>query len=173
MNPLLTIVAYNPRWPTLFELERLCVQRALGDKLLAIEHIGSTAVPGLAAKPIVDLMVAVRDITVACASLDPLRAIGYDERTSQGDHPEWFYCLGKPLERDTHCHLHLVKTHSDFWMRHLRFRNALRADPGLARRYESLKRELATQYADDREGYTNAKSAFIESVIERVTTDCG
>ena len=167
MKPRVAIVIadYNPSWPSHDEQEKQTILKMLGAQILVIEHIGSTAVRGLAAKPIVDIIATVRDRQTADSSLPALAAVGYLDVTAQGDHAEWFYCLGKRLNDTTYCHLHLVKADSDFFARHLLFRDALLADAGLARRYETLKRELAAKFGADREGYTNAKTVFIESAL--------
>ena len=163
MNPPIAIIPYDPRWPRLYDEEKSRVNSVLGSNLVALEHIGSTAVVNLGAKPIVDIMAAMRDRAAADGALPALAGIGYCDVTAQGDHPEWFYCLGKSLDERIFFHLHLVKSGSDFFARHLSFRDALRADAALARRYETLKRELATKFALDRDGYTSGKTAFIEA----------
>ena len=162
------IVVYNPEWAFLFEEEKKRVLEVVGHKVMAIEHIGSTAVPGLGAKPIVDMMGGVNSSADAdeCASL--LRVIGYDDVTPQPDSKDWYYCLGK---RDsggtTYIHLHLMRFKSYDWERHLLFRDFLRAHPDVANRYYELKKSLAAKYGADRVGYTDAKASFIESVVAK------
>lgn len=161
------IVDYDPRWPQEYEEERRRILAAIGPTLVAIEHVGSTAVPGLGAKPIIDIMAAVARLDDARACVAPLQHIGYTYVPAyEAELPERRYFRKGPPEGRTH-HLHMVEFGSDFWQRHLRFREALRADPDAAREYERLKRALAAQYGTDRDGYTLAKTAFVESVLAR------
>jgi GrpB-like predicted nucleotidyltransferase (UPF0157 family) len=162
------IVDYDPRWPVLFEEERRRVLGAIRHKVLALEHIGSTAVPGLGAKPIVDMMAGVRDSADADECVGLLQPLGYDDVTPEPGNPEWFYCLGTRAPgqgEGEYIHLHLVKHVSDHWVRHLLFRDYLRTHPETAQRYFELKKRFAAQYGADRQGYTDAKTRFIESVV--------
>lgn len=160
------IVDYNPCWPMLFEKESSIILSAVGHRVLTIKHIGSTAVPGLGAKNIIDMMAGVSGLGEADRCLDFLGKIGYDEVIPQLDDPEWYYCLVKHSVV-VGFHLHLVKFNSGHWRRHLLFRDFLRANSEVARKYCDLKRKLAMEYGDDREGYTEAKTSFIKSIIER------
>jgi GrpB-like predicted nucleotidyltransferase (UPF0157 family) len=164
MNKLVVIVNYDPQWPKLFEKERKLIKEALGDKVRAIEHIGSTAVPNLGGKNIVDIMAGVDNIDEANECLSPLERIGYKDVTPQPGNREWYYCLGKG-HHSVGYHLHLVKFESEHWKRHIIFRDRLRKNPKIARDYFNLKKQYASKYGTDRLGYTEAKSAFIESVI--------
>jgi len=158
------IVNYDPNWPILYEKEKKQILEAVGNKILAIEHIGSTAVPGLGAKPIIDIMAGVRQKTEADECLIPLQKIGYIDVTPEPDNSEWFYCLGKE-PHSVGCHLHLVKFPSNHWKKQLVFRDYLRSHPNVAEKYYGLKKELSEKYGSDRIGYTEAKTAFIEKVI--------
>jgi GrpB-like predicted nucleotidyltransferase (UPF0157 family) len=158
------IVDYDPQWPVLYEEERRRILEVVGHKVLAIEHIGSTAVPGLGAKPIIDMMAGVRESTDADECLPPLEKIGYRDVAPQPNNLEWYYCLGKG-PHSTGYHLHLVKFVSPHWRRHLLFRNYLRTHPEAAQRYYELKKKLAAKHGSDRIGYTDAKTSFIESII--------
>ncbi len=163
------IVDYDPQWPILYEEEKRRIIEIIGHKIAAIEHIGSTAVPGLGGKPIIDIMAGVNQPTEADECLVPLEKIGYQDVTPQPDNSEWYYCLGKVYHGETvkleNYHLHLVKFMSDHWKKHLFFRDFLRTHPNTAQKYYELKKKLATKYDSDRVGYTNAKITFIESVI--------
>ena len=171
MSYPVVIVEYNPRWPELYGREELCILKVLGGEVLAIEHIGSTAVPGLGGKPIIDIMLGVSDSDEAALCLEPLRKLGYVDVTPQPGNPEWYYCLAKGPHTDPHLdttyHLHLVKFKSDHWRRHLLFREFLRIHPEVAREYYELKRELAGRYGSDRRAYTEGKTAFIEAIVAR------
>jgi GrpB-like predicted nucleotidyltransferase (UPF0157 family) len=163
MPDLVIIVDYDPGWPVLYEKERKQILEIIGDRILGIEHIGSTAVPGLGAKPIIDIMAGVRDRVNADECLLPLRKIGYTDVTVEPENPEWFYCLGK-APHSTGYHLHLMKYQSDHWKRHLAFRDYLRSHPEVAKKYFRLKKRLSRKYGTDRVGYTNAKTAFIKNI---------
>lgn len=164
-NPVM-IVDYDPRWPDIYLEEKERILGAVGEKIKDIEHIGSTAVPGLGAKPVIDIMVSVKDVETAHECVDPLGRIGYTDITPQplSWNQDWFYCLGKG-PHSTGFHLHLVREGSDHWDGHILFRDYLRAHPETARTYYDLKKRLATEYGADREGYTDAKTSFIESVL--------
>jgi GrpB-like predicted nucleotidyltransferase (UPF0157 family) len=153
------IVEYDPRWPQRYEAEKTRLLAAVGDLTLAIEHIGSTAVPGLAAKPIIDMLAGVRDRAAADECVARLQALGYDDVTPEDD-PEWFYCLGRGAPSEYH--LHIAKHPSAHWDRHIAFRDHLRADPQALREYGEMKKRLAAQFGRDRAGYSEAKSAFIQ-----------
>ena len=161
------IVDYDARWPGLYREEEARVLQAVGDRIAAIEHIGSTAVPGLAAKPIIDMMVAVRKLADADECIEPLQALGWlYAPENEVETPERrYFDMGLPGAR-TH-HLHMVELASDWWVRHLAFRDFLRAHSQTAQEYERLKRGLAARYRDDREAYTTAKTEFIQSVVAR------
>jgi len=164
------VVEYDPRWPVLYEEERKRVVGAAGRRILAVEHIGSTAVPGLAAKPIIDMMAGVHESSEADECLPVLARIGYTHVEPEPGNQEWFYCCGKGPHSIGY-HLHLVKYKSSHWNKHLLFRDYLRNHRGVARQYEELKMRLAEEFGSDRETYTQSKSAFIESVIRRTGED--
>jgi GrpB-like predicted nucleotidyltransferase (UPF0157 family) len=163
------IAEYNARWPTLYEEEKLRTLDVAGHRILEVEHIGSTAVVGLGAKPIIDIMAGVSEFSDADELLPLLREIGYEDVTRQAGDSEWYYCLGKIVNgkegRLQSFHLHLMKFRSETWERHIVFRDFLRDHPEVAKRYNELKRILAAEHGVDRESYTNAKTKFITSVV--------
>jgi len=162
----IVIVDYDPQWPTLYKKEREEILNVIGNIALEIEHIGSTAVQGLGAKPIIDIMVAVSHLNDAEKCLEPLRNIGYEYVPEHEEEiPERrFFNKGRPPE-EQHYHLHMVEIGSEFWKRHLLFRDYLRTNPNVAQRYNQLKKELASKYGSNREAYTKAKTSFIQSVV--------
>lgn len=167
MGPRIEILNYNPGWPLRFAEEKAAILEAIGHWVMVIEHIGSTAVPGLGAKPIIDIMVGVRRLAAARYSIAPLAAIGYEYVPQFEDEmPERRYFRKGPQTR--HFHLHMVELGSEFWQRHLAFRDYLCGHPEAVREYEALKRRLASRYGTDREGYTEAKTKFIR-LIEEIT----
>lgn len=166
-NATVVIGDYDPQWPVSYKEENDRIQAVIGHQIVAIEHVGSTAVPGLGAKPIIDIMVAVRRLTDADECVEPLTSIGYEYVPEyENEIPERRYFHKGPQGARTH-HLHMVELGSDFWDRHLLFRNFLRKHPEVARQYYQLKQELATTYASDRRAYTEAKASFIESVVAK------
>lgn len=163
-----SIVPYDSEWPRLFEREAENLRSKLPGSLIArIEHFGSTAVPGLAAKPVVDILVEVRSLEETKRLIVPLlEAAGYDYfwRTDTAPPYAWFIkrnCAGQR----TH-HLHMVEADSTLWER-LYFRDYLREFPDEAKRYEELKRSLAEQYPHDRVAYTQGKTEFIVALTEK------
>lgn len=157
------IADHDPRWAARFAEERQRIAGALGAFALGVEHIGSTAVPGLAAKPILDLLVGVRPMPPGPEPIAALGRLGYDHLGEHGIPGRHFFARGWPR---TH-HLHLVEHGGAFWTSHLRFRDHLRAHPEEARAYAALKRELAARYRRDRFRYTEMKSAFIAAALAR------
>jgi GrpB-like predicted nucleotidyltransferase (UPF0157 family) len=153
----IVIVDYDPAWPEEFESSRARASVALGDVALAIEHIGSTAVAGLAAKPVVDMVVVVdpNDVGRAIACLT---AIGYVHRGNLGVEGREAF---DPPDGERRHHLYVSPTDSEELRAQLAFRDRLRRDSALAAEYEALKRELAVTFRNDRPGYTEAKSEFV------------
>jgi GrpB-like predicted nucleotidyltransferase (UPF0157 family) len=158
------IVDYDPRWPALYEEEKDRIVAASGPVVLAIEHIGSTAVPGLAAKPIIDIMAGVRTLDEAPALYGPLATIGYEYAPEfEETIPERRFFRKGRAEYRTH-HLHVVNFGDEFWVRHLLFREYLRRHTQVAHDYKQLKRKLAKEYGGNRQGYTEAKTDFIRGI---------
>ena len=166
------IVDYDPQWPNQYEKERSNILDAIGHKALAIEHIGSTAVPGLGAKPIIDIMAGVEGSADADECVRLLETIGYDDVTHQPEMQDWYYCLGKGFHSVGY-HLHLVRNGSEHWEKHIVFRDYLRSHPETAREYDHLKRRLASEHGSNRLAYTEAKTSFIESIISKTIIERG
>lgn len=163
--PMVVIAEYDPRWPELFEAEKEKIVAVIGDRVVAVEHTGSTAVPGLAAKPIIDIVAGVRGLANATgACKGPLTSIGYEHVPRPGLPDRALFLRGAWLIEPMY-HLHLIEHGKEAWERHLRFRDALRASPRLARRYEDLKRRLAVEYWADRAAYTAAKHQFVSDIV--------
>lgn len=166
MKPPVIIVEYNHRWPIMYEEEKAQILSVIGGKILAIEHIGSTAVPGLGGKPIIDVMVGVRRLYIAKKCIEPLATIGYEYVPEyEVSIPDRRYFRKGPPER--HRHLHMIELGSNFWESHILFRDYLRAHPETAQEYYELKKELAARFGSDSLGFTNAKTKFIESVVKK------
>lgn len=166
------IAAHDSRWVAQFIVERDRLLGLLPDRFAAIEHIGSTAIPRLAAKPIIDILAGVGSLSEADALLEPLCAHGYETSAEfNATLPDRRWLMRHAFGRRTH-HLHLVVFGGERWIQSLQFRDALRADAAVAARYEDLKRDLAERHRRDREAYTDAKTAFINEVLKqrRLTT---
>jgi GrpB-like predicted nucleotidyltransferase (UPF0157 family) len=155
----IVISDYDPAWPERFESERERIATALGEQALLIEHVGSTAVPGLAAKPIVDVLVAVADPEDESLAA-PLEAAGYELRVREPAHR-----MFRTPARDVH--LHLWAATDPEIERTLRFRDRLRADPTDRVIYERLKRELAARSWSDMNEYADAKDPLIREILSR------
>jgi GrpB-like predicted nucleotidyltransferase (UPF0157 family) len=165
------IVDYDPQWPAIYEDERKRIVEAAGEWLVAIEHLGSTSVPGLAAKPVIDMVAAVPRLDDAKHIIEPLAALGYDYVPEyQVELPErrYFRKGWRGTEGDKY-HLHVVERSSEFWHRHLAFRDYLRHHPEAVREYAELKRRLAIRHGTDVDAYTEAKSDFIHGIERKAS----
>ena len=156
------LAPHDERWHQLFEEEQERLRRALGVYAPAIEHVGSTAVCGLYAKPIIDLAVGVRELADVAKCVVPLEVLGYVYRGEQGIPGRHFFGRGEPR---TH-NLHLVELNGERWRSQLLFRDYLRQHREVSEKYEQLKQELAEQYGQHRAAYTDGKAAFIEAVLK-------
>jgi GrpB-like predicted nucleotidyltransferase (UPF0157 family) len=166
----IVVVAYDPGWVRQFEAERALLERALAPWLVkGIHHIGSTAVTGLAAKPIVDMMAGVRDLDEARAAYEPLAQESYVHAPHR---PGIAHHFAKPSLRSPSYGLHLTEPGSDLWRERLAFRDALRLDPRLAAEYETLKQRLAREHADAA-AYSGGKRAFVAGVLADVGLKLG
>lgn len=162
------IVDYDPRWPALFAAEATSLRQALDPGLVIdIEHVGSTAVPGLAAKPIIDILIVIRSIATAQGAIAPLAALGYVFWADNPRKDRMFFVKGMPPygERPTH-HVHIMEPGDDM-RTHLSFRDYLRAHPDEAQHYAVLKRELGQRHRNDREAYTSAKDDYVASITAK------
>ena len=157
------VVPYTPLWASLFQDEYKRLMDALGSRALDIQHIGSTSVPGLAAKPILDVAIAVATEADVVACVPLLEAIGYTYRGDRGPSEGYFFDQGTE-ERLTH-YLHMLLMSNPVWQHNLRFRDYLIAHPTIRDRYMELKQKLAIQYVTNRAAYTAAKAEFIQHVL--------
>ena len=171
INEDVALSAHDPAWAQVFELERTRLHALLPGVFLAIEHIGSTAVPGLVAKPVIDLMAAVESLDGVDVLIDRLCANGYTtSKEFNATLADRKWLMRWRDGRRTH-HLHIVVRGGTPWHDRLAFRDALRRDPMLANRYAKLKTELAVRHQADREAYTEAKAVFVRDAVERSPRD--
>lgn len=157
------LVPHDPRWAEAYRREAERVRHVLGAHALEIAHIGSTAVPGLPAKPLLDIMVAIASLQDRDAVIPLLERIGYEFRPHDALPERLFFVAGMPEARRVN--LSLAAWDSAFWRDHLAFRDILRACPEVAAAYARLKADLSERYPDDRLTYTAAKGAFVARVL--------
>jgi GrpB-like predicted nucleotidyltransferase (UPF0157 family) len=165
IHEAVALVPYDPQWPSLFEIERERLVRLFPTQVLEVQHFGSTAIPGMPAKPIIDLLAGVDSMAVADSLVEPLLNSGYTtspEFNATLIDRRWLMRWANG--RRTH-HLHIVVLGDPEWRRRLRFRDMLRSRKELAHRYALLKQELVAKYTIDREAYTRAKAEFVFSVV--------
>jgi GrpB-like predicted nucleotidyltransferase (UPF0157 family) len=158
------VLDYDPNWPHLFETLRSSVWDAISDIAISIEHVGSTAVPGLAAKPVIDIDVVVHEAAVR-VGIARLEALGYLHRGDCGVPKR--EAFRSPAGSPPH-HLYLCASASVALANHLAIRDHLRANPSVARASGDLKRRLAGDFAADRAGYVEAKTAFLVAILRQV-----
>ena len=161
----LRLSPYESDWPLLYlaERERLCA--SLGTSVLDVQHIGSTSIAGMPAKPILDIGVAVTNFEEAVICIPLLEQLGYAYKGENGIPRRHYFVKGDPR---TH-HLHLLEVTSEEWKSHLLFRDYLRRNLDAAQAYANLKQTLATQFATDREAYQTGKDSFIQTVLQQAS----
>ncbi|WP_278620271.1 GrpB family protein [Ectopseudomonas oleovorans] len=165
INENVELHPYDSSWAQTFEIERKRLISLLPGIFVDIEHIGSTAVPGLVAKPIIDILAGVKSISTSAEITPILCQSGYNTSTEFNDSlsdRKWFMRWANGHR--TH-HLHVVVHNSEIWHERMKFRNCLRSNPEYAEKYAALKARLATTYSTDREAYTNAKAEFIRAIV--------
>src|SRR5579864_8381123 len=167
MSAPIVIEDYDPHWPEQFEVLRARIAPALGPLAAVIEHVGSTAIPGLAAKPIIDIDVLLRSAADLPEAITRLATLGYQHRGDLGVPGREAF---RPLPNNVTHHLYVCVPECLEYARHIKFRNHLRMRPEDARAYEHLKRALAVEFRNDREAYNHAKTEFVERVLRRVAT---
>jgi GrpB-like predicted nucleotidyltransferase (UPF0157 family) len=157
------VVDYDLGWPSLFEQESRRVAGALGEAVVAVEHIGSTSVPGLAAKPIVDMLAGLGTLALPSGAVDAMGELGYEFLGEKGIPGRLFFRKGRPR---TH-HVHAVLMGSDLWDRHLAFRDYLRVHADEADDYAQFKRRLVHDVDGDRDRYVDGKEAYAAALERR------
>lgn len=156
-----SLAPHDGAWRSAFAAEAVRLRDLLGAQVLGIEHVGSTAIPGISAKPILDILVGLADLDVGPALAEDLATIGYELRPNAGLPEEHVFVKGAPR---THI-LHVVRLNGPAWQQKIAFRDSLRENPDLARSYEALKSALSAQFPDDRAAYTSGKADFVREVV--------
>jgi GrpB-like predicted nucleotidyltransferase (UPF0157 family) len=158
---VIRLVEYDARWPALFTGEQQSIRDRCRGLTLRLEHVGGTSIPGMCAKPILDIA-AGRPLEASSRDyIAALEDVGYEHRGERGVSGREFFCRGRPRAY----HLHLVEEGGPLWRDYLAFRDYLRAHAEAARHFAGLKRALAARYSQDREGYMTAKSSYVEDVL--------
>jgi GrpB-like predicted nucleotidyltransferase (UPF0157 family) len=167
---MIRIVPYDGTWPALFEAEAASIREVLKSLALRIEHVGSTSVPGLAAKPVIDIQISVATLEVLAMYSEPLAQIGYNH-IPLGPFDLVYPFFQKPPEWPSSHHIHLCVVGTELERRHLAFRDYLRGHPTTAADYAELKRSLAAaldgETLESRERYSLSKTEFVTSVLAR------
>lgn len=153
--------SHNEQWHQLFSEEKARIKETIRKHIIEIEHIGSTSICGISAKPILDMAVSIKKYSDGVNCVKPLENLGYEYRSENGISGRFYFVKGEPR---TH-HLHMVEVNSDFWKSHLLFRDYLRKNPAIAKEYDNLKRSLAKKNAENRDAYFEGKANFIENVL--------
>lgn len=165
----IVITPYSEDWPELFRQVREELLTVFAPVNVSIEHVGSTSVPGLAAKPVIDALLGAGSLADIESRIEPLNRLGYTYVSKyEQSLPMRRYFVKAPAT-SPRIHLHAVEHGSRFWQDHVRFRDLLREDPGLRSRYQSLKLHLACQHAHDKSAYTAAKAPFIQAALATAT----
>ena len=168
MTRTIEVAPYDPGWADQYRAEEEKLRRVFGDETVAIHHIGSTSIPGIKAKPIIDILVEVRDIERVDARNEAMTALGYEPKGEFGIPGRRFFIKGGEEHRSHHVHVY-GNGHPEI-ARHLDFCDYLRAHPEDAHRYSALKEELAQQFRHDPTLYTEGKTEMIREVDEKART---
>jgi len=160
------VVPHNPLWREAFEAEARHVGSALGENVVAVHHIGSTAIPNIYAKPVVDLLVEVRDITEVDGRSSAMESLGYEVMGEYGIPRRWYFRKDDQEGIRTH-NIHAFEAGSAEVERHLAFRDYMIAHPEEAEKYSELKRKLAEQHPQSMDGYMDGKDGFIKEMDQK------
>jgi GrpB-like predicted nucleotidyltransferase (UPF0157 family) len=170
-DPAVRIVDYDPAWPALAEAELRRIEAALGGTAVRLEHVGSTAVPGLASKPILDLQLSVDSLQPRERYVKPLERLGY-LYVPDPESPDYHFFARPPQRPRTH-HLHVCESGSDHEVRHVAVRDFLRVHPDEVTRYAALKRQVVARHPHDRLAYIAGKDAYVTALERRALTWAG
>ena len=162
------LVSYDPRWPAIFEAVASELREACGDALLSVEHIGSTAIPGCEAKPVIDVMPGLASFEAGLRCVAPLEALGYEYRGEYGIARRHYFARPPRSGRDElRLHVHMYAPGEGQWAAQLAFRDYLRSHVEAREQYVALKRVLAERFPHDGNAYADAKSEFVAEILSR------
>ena len=159
------LLPYTEAWARVYEIEEKLLRAVIGDIAIDIQHIGSTSIHGLEAKPIIDIAIAVPSLNEGEKCIEPLTKLGYEYKGDAGINGRHFFAKGTK-EKRTH-YLHIEEWEGELWKNHILFRDYLRKHKEFVIEYGKLKTELANKYKDDRDTYTASKDDFIKNVLEK------
>jgi GrpB-like predicted nucleotidyltransferase (UPF0157 family) len=157
------LVPYSPEWARLFLEEERRLRALIGSYVIDIQHVGSTAIPGMIAKPIIDIAIAIARFEEGERCVEPIESLGYEYRGEHGIPGRHYFVKGDPRTY----HIHVLEHDSREWVKHIVFRDSLRQDRQAAKEYARLKRSLAEKHPNDRAAYTEGKTEFVAYVLER------
>jgi GrpB-like predicted nucleotidyltransferase (UPF0157 family) len=160
-SDIVRLAEYDTRWPALFTAEQQRIREACGDLPLRLEHIGGTSIPGMCAKPILDIAAGRRREIPPHRYIAALQQAGYEHRGERGVPGREYFRRGQPRAY----HLHLVEEDGQLWLEYLAFRDYLRSHPDAARHFAECKRDLAARFPRDRDAYLQAKSAHVQEIL--------
>jgi GrpB-like predicted nucleotidyltransferase (UPF0157 family) len=159
------LVEYDEGWPGMFEEEKGLLESALKDiEMIDIQHVGSTSVPGMKSKPVIDIAVGVKRLSDGERCIGPLERIGYEYRGDAGVPGRQFFAKG-PRENRTY-HVNVEAWNGRLWKNHVLFRDYLKEHPQTRKEYQKLKEVLEAKYPGDRDSYTSEKDSFIKKIIK-------
>lgn len=164
-----TLFFYNPAWKRLYKKEAKFLRSVIGKYVLDIQHVGSTSIPGVKAKPIIDIAIGVKNLKNGEKCIKPLKQLGYEYKHSAGIKGRHFFAKGSEMNR-TH-YVHIEKLDGRPWKNHIIFRDYLRKYKKAVKEYNELKEKLAKKYKDDRDTYTAQKDSFIRGIIKKAEKD--
>ena len=158
---IVRLAQYSPEWKTLYEKEERLLKDLIGEYVIDIQHIGSTSIPDMIAKPIIDIGIAIKDFEEGQRLVKPVESLGYEYKGENGIPGRHYFVKGNPT---TH-HLHIVEIDSEEWKKNITFRDALRKNENLAKEYAELKLNLAEKFKYDRVAYTDGKTDFVNYIL--------
>ncbi len=164
-NNIVKLEPYDPGWILAYEKEKADIEKSIGEYITDIQHIGSTSVKGLIAKPIIDIAVGVDSLKIGEKCIEPLLSLGYLYKGYYGVDGRLYF--PKSNDSSTAYHIHMMEFASTNWERHILFRDYLRLNSEARNEYAKLKSDLAQKYKDDRKAYTESKADFISDIIGR------
>ncbi|MEK7187363.1 MAG: GrpB family protein [Patescibacteria group bacterium] len=158
----LSYYAYDPAWNDWYEKEKKQIEEKLGDVIFRIEHIGSTAVPGLSGKPIVDILIVIKSADDLERCSEALQELDYQQMGKSDQ-----YYLRKSMTETAGFHIHMVALENKFWRERIAFRDYLRSHPEVAQQYMSLKQDLITKFDSDKDAYREGKGSFMAEITKK------
>lgn len=159
---IVRLAPYSPEWAKIFEREEKLLQSSIGKYIIEIQHIGSTSIPGMMAKPIIDIGIAIERFEEGVVCIKPMGNLGYIYNGEKGIPRRHYFDKGDP----TAYHLHMLEQDSDEWKKHIAFRDFLRNNEEAVKEYARLKQQLAAKFRHDRLSYTEGKSEFVERILK-------